>query len=167
MPVTTQLKETVEEVKEELVSTRRSYENADDLTEENSSSGDMFRTVSVPLGTASTVGMTQPMSAAGPSNFAIFGMVGEAQFELVTTVPLGIGAMVFPPCPLLPFIPDLFTLTNNFGGSCAQVIGSTLTPWVSAPFPPVGFPVTLTFQGIIEESPGVYVPTNAVIYKAE
>ncbi len=138
-----------------------------DVLQVNGSAGDIFRTVTVPLGTASTLTMLQPSNVANPASFAIFGMVGEAQFELVTTVPLGIGEMIFPPCPLLPFIPDLFTLTNNFGPSCAQVVGSTPTPWTSIQFPPIGFPITLTFQGIIEESPGVYVPTNGVIYRAE
>ncbi len=138
-----------------------------DVLQVNGSSGDAFRTVTVPLGTSSTVSMLQPPNLASPAGFAIFGLFGEATEQSITTVPLGIGEMTFAPCPLFPFLPSLFTLTNNLGSFCPQFVVSTPTPWVSIPFPAILFPLTLTFQGVVEEAPGVYVPTNMVVYKAE
>ncbi len=138
-----------------------------DVLQVNGSFGDVFRTVSVPLGTSTTVSMLQPPNLASPAGFAIFGMVGEATEQSIITVPLGIGEMTFAPCPVFPWFPVLFTLTNNLGSFCPQFVPSTPTPWVSFPFPVISFPLTLTFQGVVEESPGVYVPTNMVVYKAE
>ncbi len=133
----------------------------------NGSAGDSMRTVTIPLGTSSSMSMTQPPSLPNPVGFAIFGLIGEATPASITTVPLGIGKMTFAPCPLLPTHPALFTLTNNLGAFCPQLVPSTPTSWTSSPFPPIFFPLQLTFQGVIEESPGVYVPTNMVIYETK
>ncbi len=138
-----------------------------DVLQVNGSFGDVLRTVSVPLGTSSTVSMLQPPNLASPAGFAILGMVGEATEQSIITVPIGIGEMTFAPCPVFPWFPILFTLTNNLGSFCPQFVASTPTPWASFPFPAIPFPLTLTFQGVVEESPGVYVPTNMVVYKAE
>ncbi len=138
-----------------------------DVLQINSSSGNSKRTVTIPLGTSSNLSMIQPPNVSNPAGFAIFGLIGEATEQTITNVPLGIGDMTFPPCPVLPTHPALFTLTNNLGTFCPQLVSSTPTSWTSAPFPPIFFPLTLTFQGVIEESPGVYVPTNMVIYETK
>ncbi len=133
----------------------------------NGSAGNCMRTVTVPLGTSSNLSMTQPPNLASPAGFAIFGLIGEASAANITNVPLGIGKMTFAPCSLVPTHPALFTLTNNLGTFCPQLLVSTPTSWTSPAFPPIFFPLTLTFQGVIEESPGVYVPTNMVIYETK
>ncbi len=138
-----------------------------DVLQVNGSAGDVFRTVTIPLGTSSNISMVQPPNLANPAGFAIFGLLGEATEASITNVPLGIGNMTFTPCPLVPGHPALFTLTNNLGTFCPQLLPSGPTMWTSPAFPPIFFPLTLTFQGVIEEAPGVYVPTNMVIYKTE
>ncbi len=138
-----------------------------DVLQVNGSIGNILRTVTISLGTASNVSMVQPPNLPNPAGFAIFGLIGEANEQTITNVPLGIGDMTFTPCPLLSTHPALFTLTNNIGSFCPQLVVSTPTSWTSSPFPPIFFPLTLTFQGVIEESPGVYVPTNMVIYETK
>ncbi len=138
-----------------------------DILQVNGSTGSLFRTVTIPLGSSSTISMNQPPSSLSPRGFAIFGLVGEAQEQNITHVPLGIGEMTFAPCPLDPTSPSLFTLTNNIGGGCLPLTASTQTPWTSAPFPPIFVPLTLTFQGVLEETMGVYRRTNMVIFKVQ
>lgn len=138
-----------------------------DVLQINGSSGGFLRTVKVLQGSSSSVSMIQPPNLPNSAGFAIFGLLAEANELSLTNVPLGIGPMTFPPCPMFPSHPLLLTLTNNLGTICPPLVASTPTPWTSAPFPPIFFPLALTFQGIIEEAPGVYVPTNMVIFKVE
>ncbi len=121
------------------------------------------------LGSQATVEMAQPPNLASAANFVIFGLFAEPRLEFIFTVPLGIGDMSFAPCAMFPiYFPLLFTYTNNFGpGTCPQFLSSTPTPWSSPPGPALGFPLTMALQGVIEESPGVYVPTNMVIYEVK
>ncbi len=135
----------------------------------NGSTGGAARRVIAPFGSTATVEMAQPPNVAGPVNFAIFGLFDEPRLSFLTNVPLGIGNMMFAPCEMFPWLyPYLFTYTNNFGsGQCPEFVTSTPTPWVSPPGPPIGFPLTMAFQGVIEESPGIYVKTNMVIYEVK
>ncbi len=141
-----------------------------DILTMNGSAGDLFRRVEVSIGTASSLEMGQPPYLAAPLPFSIFGILGEAGFDSVINVPLGIGDMMFAPCPMIPFVsPSFFTLASTFGplGLCAPLFSATPTPWTSGLGPAIPFPLLITIQGVIEESPGVYVPTNALIFEVK
>ena len=45
-------------------------------------------------------------------------------------------------------------------GFYAPLFPASPTPWMSGPGPGIPFPFLMTIQGIIEESPGVFVPTK-------
>ena len=141
-----------------------------DVLKINGSAGGLWRKVTVPIGTSSSLEMDQPPTAAGPVHFSVFGILGEANFDSVVTVPLGIGDMMFAPAPMIPFLhPSFFTLASTVGtlGLYAPIFNATPTPWNSGPGPAIPFPMLMTLQGIIEESPGVYVPTNALIFEVK
>ncbi len=139
------------------------------ILEINGSTGGQFRTVTVPIGTASSVAMAQPPNLTAPASFVIFGFLGEADVESALPLPFNIGTMMFAPQPMVPaFLHWLFfTYTDNFNPAAPQFTSSTMTPWNSGLGPAIPFPLTLTLQGVIEESPGNYRTTNAVILRVE
>jgi hypothetical protein len=137
-----------------------------DLLQIGGSTGGPTRTVTASLGSASTVSVLQPPHLTGAKNFVIFGLLGRATLETSVTVPLGIGDMAFAPLPLVPPAFQwswFFTFTDNFFPTAPQFVPSTPTPWTSGPGPFINFPLTITLQGVLEEAPGVYAATNAVI----
>ena len=133
----------------------------------NGSTGGLDRRVLAPVGSAAVVTMAQPPQLSGPRSFAIFALLDRPRLSYVINVPLGIGDMAFAPCPMITLLfPYLFTFTNNFGPDpCGEFVPSTPTPWSSPPGPAIPFPLTISLQGVIEEAPGVYVPTNLVTYE--
>ena len=131
----------------------------------NGNAGGLSRTASMLAGTPFSIDMTTPPTHPGSAPFAIFGLLRAALPSDAIILPFGIGEMVFPPCPLIPVLePLLFTLTNNAGTSpCTEVLPSTPTPWTSGVLPGIPFPITVTFQGVVEETPGVWRTTNGII----
>ncbi len=78
--------------------------------------------------------------------------------------------MMFAPAPMIPFLhPSFFTLASSVGtlGFYAPLFSATQTPWISAPIPAIPFPLLVSLQGIVEETPGVFVATNALIYEVK
>ena len=141
-----------------------------DILTMNGSSGGLFRRIEVPIGSSSSLEMAQPPYLSSPAQFAIYGILGEANFSSVTNVPLGIGNMMFAPAPMIPYLhPSFFMLASTFGpiGPWQPLFSATPTPWSSGPGPAIPFPFLMTIQGIIEEGPGVYVPTNALIFEVK
>ncbi len=141
-----------------------------DVLSINGSSGGLFRRIEVPIGSSNSLEMAQPSYLSGAAQFAVYGILGEANFNSVTTVPLGIGDMMFAPAPMIPYLhPSFFMLVSTFGpvGPWQPLFWATPTPWASGPGPAIPFPFLMTVQGIIEEGPGIYVPTNALIFEVK
>ncbi len=136
----------------------------------NGSKGNALREIEVSIGASVSLEMEQPPHLSTPLNFSIFGFLGEANFDSVVNVPLGIGDMMFTPAPMFPFLhPNFFTMASTVGqlGFYAPLFSATPTPWISGPGPAIPIPLLLTLQGVIEESPGVFVPTNALIFEVK
>ncbi len=140
-----------------------------DLLKINGSAGGVDRRVTVGVGSSSVVTMDTPPTGVASANFVIFGLLGEADVETAIQLPYGIGEMMFAPQPMVPaFLHWLFfTYTDNFNPAAPQFTGSTPTAWSSGLGPAIPLPLTLTLQGVIEEAPGVYVPTNAVLFEVQ
>ena len=110
----------------------------------------------------------QASTSAFSNVFTIFAIIGEANKDTEVSVPLGIGDMAFPPQPMFPFIPELISYAGIPGVSPAAIqVPAFPTPWLSSPGSNPNFPITITFQGVVEVSAGVFVPTNAVIYESQ
>ncbi len=139
-----------------------------DILTINGSAGGPLRKVVVPLGSSSTMSMLQPPNLPLPAKFVIFGFLGEANFDSVLNVPLGIGNMMFAPSPMVPpfFQSIFFTYTDNYNPASPQLVSSTPTPWSSGLGPSIPFPLTITFQGVMEEL-GNFRPTNAIIFEVK
>ncbi len=139
-----------------------------DILAINGTAGGPLRKVVVPLGSSSTMSMLQPSNLPLPAKFVIFGFLGEANFDSVVSVPLGIGNMMFAPSPLVPpfFQSIFFIYTDNYNTASPQLVSSNPTPWTSGFGPTIPFPITLTFQGVIEEL-GTFRPTNAIIFEVK
>ena len=139
-----------------------------DILAINGTAGGPLRKVVVPLGSSSTMSMLQPPNLPLPAKFVIFGFLGEANFDSVLNVPLGIGNMMFAPSPMVPpfFQSIFFTYTDNYNPASPQLVSSNPTPWASGFGPTIPFPITLTFQGVIEEL-GSFRPTNAIIFEVK
>ncbi len=141
-----------------------------DILTMNGSKGDIFRRVEIPIGGSASIEMAQPVHLAAPRQLSVFGILGEANFDSVINVPLGIGDMMFAPAPMLPFLhPSFFTMASSVGplGFYAPIFPATPTPWLSGLGASLPFPLLITLQGVLEESPGVFVPTNALIFEVK
>ncbi len=71
---------------------------------------------------------------------------------------------------IIPCIhPSFFTLASTVGplGLYASIFQATPTPWNSGPGPGIPFPLLITIQGVLEEAPGVFLPTNALIFEVK
>ena len=139
-----------------------------DILEVNGSAGGALRRVSVPIGSSGIVDVLQPPHLQNPVHFTVFGFFGAANFDTVVNVPFGIGDMMFTLCPMAPaFQPQLFSFATSttIPLGCGPLFWATPTPWTSPPGPAIFFPLTITLQGVIEEAPGVLVPTNAIVYE--
>ncbi len=129
--------------------------------------GGASRRVDVGLGQPFTLSVLQPPSAPTPSSFALWGFTGVP--GPAAGIQTTFGAMTFRPLPLDPDAPWLFTLANNLWPDPAALVVSSPAPW-SLPVPGLPFPLTLTFQGLIVDSPGPSSPlgiTNGVILRVE
>lgn len=101
--------------------------------------------------------------------FVLYAQLGEPGLAAVVDLPLGIGPMAFAP----PFVGGApLTLANNIG--LEQLIGVGVVPAVAAPTTVLslpgglGYPLTITLQGVMLDSSGAGAPavpfstTNAV-----
>lgn len=135
-----------------------------DVLKVNASTGGIQRQVNVPVGQPLTISMDQPQTNVSPAPFILFGFFGVPQSQDLTFV--YVGTMCFPPELLSPGVPWLFTLANSFPNPVPAIVPATPAPWsFTVPF---GAPLQLsvTFQGVIEETfgaPSTFAVTNAVI----
>ena len=130
-----------------------------DVLTVNGDAGGTLRRVDVPVAATWTLEMNQPPTTAVPARFYCAGFIAFALPNAAIPLPFGIGDFVFP----LPFpgpTATTFILAESFGlGS--GLAGATPTPWTLS-VGGVPFPIDLTFQAFIEETPGVLKTTNAV-----
>jgi hypothetical protein len=136
----------------------------------NGSAGGPSRRVEVPIGQTISLSMAQPPGTVVPANFALFGVLGIPGPSASYGLPLGIGAMVFVPCPIDPFNAALFMLADNFPiGGCTPALPSTNAPWLVSVPGGVGFPIDVTLQGVIEDTTAAtgLAVTNGVILRVD
>lgn len=128
----------------------------------NGSAGGFARKVDVPIGGSIAISVQQPPTTTIPAPFAIYGMFGVPSPMQSTALPLGIGNLVLPPCPLAPGQPTLFTLTSNVVPDGCAVTASTPTPWRTVASQGLPFPLIVTFQGVLYDFSAGWRITNAV-----
>lgn len=140
-----------------------------DLLKINGSTGDAARRVVVPLGTSSTMTLDQPPTNPFAADFLIFGIFGQPSIFDTYLLPGNIGNMAFTPCPAAPYLaPISFIYAGSFPfGTCGPLIQTGLTPWFSGPGPAIFFPLTITFQGVVEETIGDFKVTNGIIWEVK
>lgn len=131
----------------------------------NGSTGGPDYRVDATVGQPITIQMDQPPSFPGNSKFGLWVLVG-APHDL-NTYEMPFGALMFPPSPFAPAdMPGFVTLTNSFWVDSTALLGSNSAPWTYAIPNGVPFPLTLTFQGVIEDEASGDDPlgaTNAVV----
>ena len=114
------------------------------------SAGGPARIVNTTVGSPFLIQMSTPPHLVGPTNFALFGMVGLPSAAFATQSALG--AHLFPPEFARPDLPGLFTLTNGLMSDPNALLPAGSTPWGIAAVLPI--PIHLTFQGLLLD-PGV------------
>ncbi len=130
----------------------------------NGSDGGGDRRVHQNVGEFNSISLLQPSLAQNPVDFAIFGYLAEPTAADIVTLPLGIGDMAFTPHVLIPWAyPQVFTFTHSAGAIAGAAVGSTPTPWTSSAQAGAPFPLTVSFQAVVEESPGQLRASNCVI----
>jgi hypothetical protein len=129
----------------------------------NGSTGGTQRRVDVASGRPLDYLLAQPSANAGPAQHVTWVWLGVPGSADAATLPFGLGQMAFTPCELNPGAP-VVTLANSFGSSSCPALagGATATPYALALVAPP-FPVSVTFQAIVERTPGQLRVTNAVI----
>ena len=140
-----------------------------DVLTVNGSTGGFSRRVNAGLNQSLTFALSTP-PGNGPSNFAVFGLIGIPSPASSVALPLAIGDALFVPCPLDPFNPALFTLADNFPiGACPPYLPSSTTPWSLTVPGGVPVPVDVTLQAIVEDvtMPSAYAVTNGVILRVQ
>ncbi len=135
----------------------------------NAYQGDpLRRDVLLQTGQPILIAMVNPSSRSAPSRFALYARVGEPGAGMLTSLPRGLGYMIFPP-PFRGGHPA--AIWNNAGFQ--PILGTPTLP--SSPAPSVVLnrpggapnPITVALQGLIEDD-GSQIPerwsvTNAVI----
>ncbi|MCB9832338.1 MAG: S8 family serine peptidase [Planctomycetes bacterium] len=130
----------------------------------NESAGGLDRTVHAAIGQDLDYSMLQPFANPNPANFALFAYLGVPPSYLELTLPFGIGPVLWLPCTASPANPIGFLVTNSTGlDPCPQLVSSTPTPWRFTHVGGLPFPLTVTFYGIVEETPATLSVTNAVV----
>ncbi|MCB9832601.1 MAG: S8 family serine peptidase [Planctomycetes bacterium] len=133
----------------------------------NGSTGGVARLVFASAGAPFSFEVDQPSTMAQPANFAVIAWWGVPNQVWEFDIPpyLGHGRLVFTPCDANPGLPA-FNVVSTFGSACGELLqASSLTPWTAINS---GIPYPLpdiTFQAIVEESPGVYAAGNAIIFR--
>ncbi len=117
----------------------------------NGSTGGGSRVVSVPVGAPLSIALAQPPSNPNAAPFVMYGTLEIPQMG--TTYPTVMGPIAIPPFHLYPSMPGLFVLANTYWSDPASLFPATLAPWTLNLPAGIGRPITLTLQGLIEDSP--------------
>ena len=138
----------------------------DDYLLINGETGGSTRRVEVMVGQPLTFDVLQPPSNPLSAPFAVFGFIGAPMLGDATVLPFNVGEMCFAPSELVPSNQALFFLASSYAP------GSTIFPFANpAPWSetiPLGIPIpfTVTFQGVISETPASLAITNGIIVQA-
>lgn len=132
-----------------------------DVLTANASAGEADRIVDV--GLSQPIGIAMSGSIVNSAPFAVWGLFGTPQVGGL--VPTSAGTFLFPPQPVAPSLPWLFTLTNNVWADPNAILPSVPAPW-GFNFPSgIPIPFDFTLQGLIVGSGSsgpVIEITNAV-----
>ncbi len=133
----------------------------------NGTPGDAAHRVNVSIGTSSMMSLDQPPTNGLAANFAIFGIWGEPSVFDSFALPFNIGDIGFIPCPVIPALePVTFVFAASIPlGTCTPIYPWGPAPWSSGPGPAIFFPLKITFQGVVEETPGTYKVTNGIVWE--
>lgn len=134
---------------------------AGDVLTVDGDTGGEVRRVDRGLGAAFSLQLAQPSSNPTPARHIVFGGLGTPPEDFAFPVP-GIGDLAVTPWAAQPTAPWLFVLADSFGVFPALV--QTLPGGFSLPSPGgLPIPLDITLQGVIEETPGAFRTTNAII----
>lgn len=126
----------------------------------NGTAGLPGRRVNVGIAQSFTFAVLSPPSNPMPANFVIAGYVGIPCTQDTTPLPGSLGTLCFLPSVLGSTNPGAFMLADSLGLGIG-FLPATPTPWGFG-VGGVGFPLQVTLQGLIEETPGVLRTTNAI-----
>jgi IPT/TIG domain-containing protein/galactose oxidase-like protein len=137
----------------------------------NGGVGDASRVVSVPVGQPLGGAVASP-SSLPTAHFCMYAWIGVPNLSTLTSLPRGLGFMVFP-TPFAGSTPQPRFIFNNLGRT--SILGSPNAP--SSPAPSTLFsrpgglshPISVTFQGVIQDLGSIIDQqvsvTNAVIVR--
>ncbi|MCB9831465.1 MAG: right-handed parallel beta-helix repeat-containing protein [Planctomycetes bacterium] len=138
--------------------------NLEDVLLINGSAGGAYRRVEQQVGAGSSVTLLQPGLATSPAQFAIFGFLAEPTSNDFVNLGSGIGEMAFTPHVLIPWAyPLVFTYTHSAGAINGALVSSGPAPWYSGTNSAIPWPLTVSFQAIVEETAGQLRASNCVI----
>ncbi|MEZ6197505.1 MAG: matrixin family metalloprotease [Planctomycetota bacterium] len=132
----------------------------------NGSAGNPLRQVVTAPGTPFSLDLAKPSQNGGSvAAWILWARFGEPDLGDEYALPTGIGTLTFIPCDILP-VPGSITVGSTYGQlACPPQLPAPLAPANVYTHPGFFFPVVnLTFQAVIEASPGVLRTTNAVIF---
>ncbi|MEE9394956.1 MAG: VCBS repeat-containing protein [Planctomycetota bacterium] len=132
----------------------------------NGSAGGGARRVDLSPLESFQVEVAQPSANATPARFVLFGVIARPRFHDAFPLPLGLGAMAFPPCALLPSAePTLFVVADTIGGmACTPLVVASPAPW-SVLAGGIAFSASYTLQAVIEEQPGQLKVSNGILIR--
>lgn len=130
----------------------------------NGSSGTPGKVRHVPLNQSITLAIAQPPLLPTPAFYIILGYIGVPSGSLEYQLPIQIGPMVFPPNDQIPSPdPAQFWVVDSFSNPPIGIAGGFPAPFALTHAPGLPFAYRVTFQAVIEKSPGVFGVTNAVV----
>ena len=113
--------------------------------------------------------MQAAYNLADPTLQLVYGIFGQPSIFDTYVLPGTMGDMAFTPCPAAPLLSSVsFIYAGSFPfGTCGPLIPTSPTPWFSGPGPAIFFPLTVTFQGVVEETIGDFKVTNGIIWEVK
>ncbi|MCA9321355.1 MAG: S8 family serine peptidase, partial [Planctomycetes bacterium] len=127
----------------------------------NGSSGGPTRSLTLTVGSPIPTLIATPPTSSVPVNHALFGWIGIPGSGHEFPISPSVGTLCFLPCG-----PASFVVWTTFGPSpCGSMIPATPTPFsVVNPGYPFSLP-PITFQALVEESPGIVRIANALVLR--
>ncbi len=134
----------------------------EELLRVNGSTGGAARRIDLSVSQPFTISFDQDSTAAGPTDFIIFGLIGRPDFNSLYAS--SIGDFVFPPRPAFVSFPWLFTLADSASFDPAALFTPSVAPYLlSAPLG-IGFATQFVLQGASIPFGGAPLSvTNAVL----
>ena len=128
----------------------------------NGSDGGPGRGVDVGVGESLALHLATPQTHPGSAAFALFGYLGAPPPGNAWFLGPGGPALCFTPAWLAPQDPSLFALATSLPVAPPAVVPASGTPFGLVLPAGISVPMTLTFQALVEETPGVFGASNAI-----